>query len=35
MSLYTGDTNPARHIYESSGFKIVRTWANMRKEINS
>ncbi len=35
MSLYTGDTNPARNIYETAGFKIVRSWANMRKEISS
>lgn len=31
MSLYTGDTNPARNIYESAGFSIVRSWANVRK----
>lgn len=33
MSLYTGETNPARNIYEAAGFKIVRSWANMRKVI--
>ena len=33
MSLYTGSTNPARNIYEAAGFRIVREWANMRKEI--
>ena len=33
MSLFTGETNPARNIYEAAGFKIVRTWADMRKEI--
>lgn len=32
MTLFTGDNNPARHIYEKEGFKIVRTWANMRKK---
>ncbi len=33
MTLFTGETNPARNIYESAGFKIVRSWADMRKEI--
>ncbi len=32
MSLYTGDSNPARHIYESAGFRIVRSFADMRRE---
>ena len=31
MTLFTGETNPARGIYEAAGFKIVRTWADMRK----
>jgi ribosomal protein S18 acetylase RimI-like enzyme len=31
MTLFTGETNPARKIYEAAGFKIVRTWACMRK----
>lgn len=31
MSLFTGEANPARNIYEAAGFKIVRTWADMRK----
>lgn len=31
MTLFTGETNPARNIYESAGFKIVRTWADMEK----
>ena len=31
MSLYTGTNNPARNIYEAAGFKIVRSFANMRK----
>ena len=31
MTLFTGETNPARSIYEAAGFKIVRTWANLRK----
>lgn len=33
MTLFTGKNNPARNIYEREGFKIVRSWANMRKEI--
>lgn len=32
MTLFTGETNPARNIYEAAGFHIVRTWADMRKE---
>ncbi len=31
MSLYTGFDNPARHIYEAAGFRIVRSFADMRK----
>lgn len=34
MTLFTGESNPARNIYEAAGFKHVRAWANMRKEIN-
>lgn len=33
MTLFTGENNPARNIYESANFKIIRTWANMRKEF--
>jgi len=33
MSLYTGETNPARNIYEAAGFCVVRSFANMRKMI--
>ncbi|MFZ2538371.1 MAG: GNAT family N-acetyltransferase [Oscillospiraceae bacterium] len=33
MTLFTGETNPARNIYETSGFKIVKTWADMQYEI--
>ncbi len=33
MTLFTGENNPARNIYEREGFKIVRSWANMRKEL--
>lgn len=35
MSLYTGKENPARHIYESAGFQVVRTWANMRFDFKT
>ena len=33
MTLFTGEANPARNIYEAAGFRIVRTWADMRKEV--
>jgi len=33
MTLFTGETNPARNIYETAGFKIVKTWADMKFEI--
>jgi ribosomal protein S18 acetylase RimI-like enzyme len=33
MTLFTGENNPARNIYEAAGFKIVKTWADMRKEV--
>lgn len=33
MTLFTGKSNPARNIYERENFKIVRSWANMRKEV--
>lgn len=33
LTLFTGETNPARNIYEAAGFSIVRTWADMRKEV--
>jgi len=32
MSLYTGEDNPARNIYEAVGFNIVKSWAGMRKQ---
>ncbi len=35
MTLFTGETNPARNIYEAAGFKIVRTWADMKKELKA
>lgn len=33
MTLFTGETNPARNIYEAAGFSIVRCWADMRKTL--
>lgn len=33
MSLFTGETNPARKIYEGAGFKVVRTFGVMIKEL--
>lgn len=33
MSIFTGDTNPAREIYQKAGFRVVRTFAVMRKEL--
>ncbi len=35
MSLYTGENNPARNIYEAAGFRIARTFADMRKEVQA
>nr|WIF88234.1 GNAT family N-acetyltransferase [Acholeplasma laidlawii] len=31
MTLFTGENNPARRMYEKEGFKIVRTFIDMRK----
>lgn len=31
MTLFTGENNPARMIYEAAGFTVVRTFADMRK----
>lgn len=33
MTLFTGENNPARKMYEGAGFEIVKTWAVMRKEV--
>ena len=33
MTLFTGEDNPARRIYEAAGFTIVKSWADMKKEI--
>lgn len=32
MTLFTGEANPARNIYEAAGFHIVRSWSVMRKQ---
>jgi len=32
-SLFTGEENPARRMYERAGFQVVKTWAVMRKEL--
>lgn len=34
MTLFTGENNSARKIYEQEGFKIVRSWADMRKDLS-
>lgn len=31
MSLYTGETNPARRVYEAAGCRGVVRWSNLRK----
>ena len=33
MTLYTGINNPALRIYERAGFRTVKTFATMRKEL--
>ncbi len=32
MTLFTGEENPARRMYEAAGFSIVHSWHIMRKE---
>lgn len=32
-SLFTGEENPAKKMYDRAGFNVVKTWAVMRKEI--
>lgn len=32
-SLFTGENNPAKKMYDRAGFEVVKTWATMRKEI--
>ncbi|MFD0716908.1 GNAT family N-acetyltransferase [Paenibacillus sp. GCM10027626] len=34
MSLYTGSANPAIRIYEKAGFRTVKTFAIMRRELS-
>ena len=33
LSLFTGEKNPARHIYEQTGFKAVRSFGILRKAL--
>jgi ribosomal protein S18 acetylase RimI-like enzyme len=33
MTLFTGQNNQARKIYEHEGFTIIKTWSNLRKTI--
>ena len=33
MTLFTGEKNPAARIYRGAGFRIVRTWSDMEKEV--
>ena len=33
MSFYTGLTNHARYIYMGAGFKIVQSYAIMKKKL--
>lgn len=33
MTLFTGETNPARKIYEDAGLSVVKSWSNLRKTI--
>ncbi|NMA84266.1 MAG: GNAT family N-acetyltransferase [Epulopiscium sp.] len=33
MTLFTGESNPARKMYERAGFGIVKSWAVLRKEL--
>lgn len=32
MTLFTGESNPARRIYQAAGFHIVKAWADMEKK---
>ena len=34
MSLFTGDNNPARFVYEGTGFELIARFSCMRKELN-
>lgn len=35
MTLFTGENNPARNIYEAAGFRAVKSFADMRKTPES
>lgn len=35
MSLYTGENNPARRVYEAAGCRGVVRWSNLRKEFST
>jgi len=35
MTLFTGETNPARRMYEANGFEIVKSWMDMRKPLHN
>ena len=35
MTLFTGEQNPARRIYEQAGFRVVARWLNLRKEFET
>jgi len=35
MTLYTGRDNPAKYIYLSAGFKVVKSFSTMKKTYNS
>lgn len=35
MTLFTAEDNPARAIYETAGFKIHASWADMRRKVRS
>jgi len=34
MTLFTGTNNPAKNMYEGEDFKVVRSWADMRKGLS-
>jgi hypothetical protein len=34
MSLYTGENNPARRVYEYAGCRGVVRWSNLRLKFN-
>ena len=34
MTLFTGTDNPAGQIYQNAGFKIVKTWADLEKDVD-